>query len=340
MRFVYPIVTSMGFGNNLITLAKAYLIAESCGMRYHAPVWPPSAHMPGSKNGYGSYFPSTISDRMRAKYFSYQYRIQRKLSTRLWPPIVFFHRKDYEKIGVPDVGKACLEHLERLGLAGPSHGLVVMTNGMWGGYLAIKRARVWMEALLLSHANTRRRLAEIENSMGNRLRIGVHIRMGDFLPADAATQNRQGERNLRLPLAWIFRICRQIRKTCDCDIILVTDGTREELLPFLNEFSPIDTIGEPDAALLDLLLLSRSDLVICSNSTYSRIACFLNDRPYVWFADTLIRDPTGKFGYLWKDDGTPMPAWARRHPSIAHLMPKPRADALRWVRIFLNCPLG
>jgi hypothetical protein len=74
----------------------------------------------------------------------------------------------------------------------------------------------------------------------------------------------------------------------------------------------VDIVGQPFTALLGLLLLKSCDVVVCSNSTYSRVACFLNDKPYIWPADTLVSDPSGGYGYLWKDDGTPMPAWSKK----------------------------
>jgi hypothetical protein len=85
----------------------------------------------------------------------------------------------------------------------------------------------------------------------------------------------------------------------------VTDGARDQLQPFLTEIKPLNYLGEPYSDLLGLLLLSRSDLVICSNSTYSRLACFMNDRPYIWISDTLVRDTSDNYGYLWPRNGTP-----------------------------------
>jgi hypothetical protein len=312
MRVVYPTVTSMGFGNNVITLAKAHLIAESCALTYQRPLWPPTEHVAGEARGYGYYLPWTLGDRARVTAFSYLSRLQRKLGVPPWPPCVLFAREDFERTRVMDVGEACRAHLAHSGLDDPAKSVIVTTNGMWGGYGAIKRARPWIEQLLLSHDDTRRRFEEIDRAIGPRLRVGVNIRMGDFLPPTAAAGDRQGERLVRLPLEWFARICRQLRQSADCEIVLVTDGTRDELKPFLDEFHPVDIVGQPFTALLGLLLLKNCDLVVCSNSTYSRVACFLNDRPYIWPADTLVRDGSGGYGYLWHDLGTPNPAWAKK----------------------------
>ena len=311
MRIVYPTVTEQGLGNNLLTIAKAYLIAESCQMRYQAPVWPPTMHVwPPTKNGYGYYFPSTLGDKSRLSLFSYLFRIQRKYHIRIGPPVLHFGKDDYEKSRILDMGEACLAYLKTMELDDPAKSVVLTTTGMWGGYAAIKRARTWLHDLLMSHFDTRRRLEEIEARAEGRLRVAVNIRMRDFKPSTGKFQ--EGERVVRIPLDWFIRACRMIREVCDCAFILVTDGKHDELLPFLNKIHPLEYLGQPYSDLFGVLLLSHSDLVICSNSTYSRLGCFLNDKPYIWFGDTLVRDPSQRFGYLWKDNGTPVPAWAKR----------------------------
>lgn len=305
LRVVYPTVTNCGLGNNLMTVAKAYLIGQSCQMAYQPPVWPPTIHVkPITKNGYGYYFPSSSSDRIRTSLFEYSLRFQRKVRFGGWPPVLFFQREHYESTGIEDIGEACLNYLKTLALDDPRRSVVATTSGMWGGYAAIKRARAWLLRLLLSHSQTRNRLEELEDSIRGRLRIGVNIRMGDFEPWKGKFQ--EGERVVQLPLDWYVRMCRLIRETYDCEFILVSDGTRDQLRPFLDEIRPINYLGEPYSDLLGLLLLSRSDLVVCSNSTYSRFASFLNDKPYIWISDTLVKSPYNNHGYLWKDNGTPM----------------------------------
>jgi hypothetical protein len=304
LRVAYPTVTDCGLGNNLMAVAKAYLIAQSCQLKYQPPVWPPTIHVkPATKNGYGYYFPSSSNDRVRTALFAYSLRLQRKLKFRIGPPVLEFTRESYERTRIQDIGEACLGYLKGLGFHDPVRSVVVTTGGMWGGYAAIKRARVWLQSLLLSHSETRRRLEELEAPAKGRLRIGVNIRMGDFKPWNGTFE--EGERVAQLPLDWYVRMCRLIREACDCEFILVTDGTREQLRPFLDEIRPINYLGQPYSDLLGLLLLSRSDLVVCSNSTYSRLACFLNDKPYIWISDTLVRDRSNGHGYLWKENGTP-----------------------------------
>jgi hypothetical protein len=302
---VYPTVTSCGLGNNLITVAKAHLISESCQMEYQTPVWPPNQHVwPQTRDGYGYYFPTGLSDRVRISVFSYGRRIQQKLSIPFLLPFIYFRREDYQRIGIPDVGEACLKHLEGLGLDKPNKSAVVTTTGMWGDYAAIKRARPWLTDLIMSHGETRERFEKIQEQSRGKLRVGVNIKLGSYAARNGCFQ--EGERIVRLPLEWYTRICRQIREESDCAFILVTDGTAEELKPFLDEIQPIHYLGQPYTDLLGLQLLIHSDLIICSNSTYSRLAFFLNDKPYVWIADTLVKDESGRYGYLWHDRRNPI----------------------------------
>jgi len=308
MRIAYPSVTRMGLGNNLITVAKAYLIADSCGMHYQRPAWPANEHVtPPTSNGYGYYFPASLPERVRLRCLSSLHRIQKRVPIRLGPPVLAFDRPQYEQIGITDVGQACAVYLRSLGLDDHEKSVVVATSGMWGAYAAIRRARSWLRELLWSHAETRRRFEDITARMNGRLRVAVNIKMGSY--GSARGRFEEGERCVRLPLDWFVRVCRLVRQACDCEFVLVTDGTADELEPLLEEIRPVHYLGESYTDVLGLLLLIDSDLVVCSNSTYSRLACFLNDKPYVWIADTLVRHPSGLYGCLWRPDATPMPTW-------------------------------
>lgn len=330
MRIAYPTVTDQGFGNNLITVAKAYLIAQSCEMNYLPPVWPRNLVPP--LHGYDYYFPATILQKIETGLFSYMMRAQRKLGVQIGVPTLYFDRHLYNNISVIDAGEACLAHLKTLGLDDRGRSLVVTTSGMWGGYASIKRARAWLRELIQSHSDTRRRIEEIESLAQGRPKVTVDIKFGAYAPRKKNFE--EGERNSRLPIDWYIRICRKIREVSDCAFILSTDAKREELAPLLNEIQPINYLGQTSTDLMGLLMMIHSDLVVCSNSTYSRLGCFLNDKPYIWIADTLVKDRSGLYGYLWRDNGTPYPAWFK--PAVKSTKESERPDAIR--RCYaLNC---
>lgn len=317
VRVIFPTVTENGFGNNIITLAKAHLIAKSCNLTYQAPVWPYCPHVkPASPNGYGHYFPSTRTDKLKLNALKLLFRVNRRLKSSIPISTLTYGVEDYKQSGIVDVGEACRVYLQQRGLESPSRSLVLTVEGMWGNYLPIKRARNWITHLLSSHANTAQRFEAIRNRVAGKLRIAVHIRMGDFVAREAAGVMKPGERAVRLPMEWYIRVCQQIREHVDANFILLSDGKPEELKPFLDAIRPTHILGEPYQDLLGILLLRESDLIVASNSTYSRLGAFLNDKPYIWPADTLHRDSSGKFGYLWKGLGSAVPSDDRSDPDV------------------------
>ena len=327
MRIAYPTVTIQGFGNNLITVAKAYLIAQSCEMNYLQPVWPRNIVAP--LYGYDYYFPATSLQKIETSLFSYMIRAQRKLGVQIGFPTLYFDKYLYRKIGITDAGEACLAHLKTLGLADRSRSLVVTTSGAWGSLPSIKRARAWLRDLILSHSDSRRRFEEIESLAQGRLKVAVDIKFG----LTPRTNNlEEDQRNVRLPLDWYTRICQKIREVSDCAFILSTDGSREEVLPFLNEIRPINYLGQTCTDLMGLLIMIHSDLVICSNSTYSRLGCFLNDKPYIWIADTLVKDASGLYGYFKRDGAARVSQLSNQQRK--EKIPTPSGDATPSIMLF------
>jgi hypothetical protein len=231
-------------------------------------------------------------------------RAQRKLGTKIGFPTLYFDRKLYGEMGILDAGESCLAYLKRLDLDDPANSVVITTSGMWGGYASIKRARSWLRKLIMSHSDSRRRFEELRSQAHGRPIVTVDIKFG--LHANRTNGLIEGERNYRLPLDWYIRLCKEIRAVADCAFILSTDAKREELRPFLDEIQPINYLGQTGTDLMGLLIMIHSDLVVCSNSTYSRLGCFMNDKPYIWIADTLVRERSGKFAYLWPDGDGPM----------------------------------
>ncbi|HRE49698.1 MAG TPA: hypothetical protein PLD47_18390, partial [Aggregatilineales bacterium] len=160
----------------------------------------------------------------------------------------------------------------------------------------------------------RRRFEAFETATAGRLRVGVHIRCGDFAPRTTTVAIPAGERNVRLPLSWYITLCREIRAVADVQFVLQSDGTPDELRDFLDEFQPHHTLGEPYQDMLGALILSACDLALCSNSTYARLAMYMNDKPYIWSAETLYPDQSGRFGYLWREKDRPLPTADRSDP--------------------------
>ncbi|MCX6322754.1 MAG: hypothetical protein NTZ41_00960 [Sphingobacteriales bacterium] len=120
--------------------------------------------------------------------------------------------------------------------------------------------------------------------------IGMHIRMGDF------RKLKQGEDfarvgHVRTPEHYFVAVVNQIRSISGMylPVSLFTDGYRNEFEEVFS-LTPIKMI-EGNADIVDLLLLSKSKLIITANgSTFSYWAGFLSDAPIIKHPDHLYAD--------------------------------------------------
>jgi Glycosyl transferase family 11 len=115
--------------------------------------------------------------------------------------------------------------------------------------------------------------------------IGVHIRMGDFRKLQAGEQFGNAGA-VRTPEAYFIDVITAIRKIAGTDlpVSVFTDGYKDELRDLLAIGNI--TLVEGNADMVDLLLLSRSRIIVASaNSTFSYWAAFLSDAPAILHPD-------------------------------------------------------
>ncbi len=151
-------------------------------------------------------------------------------------------------------------------------------------FIHLKGHRELVKELLYSVINPAI-LAEVEKSP--KPVIGVHIRMGDF------RKLKQGEDfsrvgHVRTPEHYFIDVVNAIRKINgkSLPVSLFTDGYRHEF----EEIFSLDNITmiEGNADIVDLLLLSRSSILVAANgSTFSYWAGFLADAPLIKHPDHL-----------------------------------------------------
>lgn len=104
----------------------------------------------------------------------------------------------------------------------------------------------------------------------NEQNIGVHIRLGDY--------NEVG----RTPLEWYVNAIKLLQKSDEyvhIQFIIFSDGKDEELKSIL-ELPNCKRANKPNA-LSDILCLSKCQIVIGSNSTFSAWAAFLGRKPFI-----------------------------------------------------------
>lgn len=115
--------------------------------------------------------------------------------------------------------------------------------------------------------------------------IGIHVRMGDFRPL-AENEDFAKVGSVRTPLEYFQNIIRGVREIhgSNLPVTLFSDGQDAELAPLL-QMENVRRSGQ-NAAIVDLLLLARSQVVVTSpSSTFSLWSGFLADAPLILHPD-------------------------------------------------------
>lgn len=137
----------------------------------------------------------------------------------------------------------------------------------------------------LINITRKKNLEEIEVFDGKG--ISIHIRMGDFYTPASEDEIRAGKTNCRLPIEWYISVIEKIRTNVghDVQVNVFSDGTDDEL----RKIMLLKNIKRHyyGSAIADMLALSKSEVLIVSNSTFSLWASYLGRMPTIWFPGTL-----------------------------------------------------
>jgi len=108
--------------------------------------------------------------------------------------------------------------------------------------------------------------------------IGIHVRRGDF-QRPGSNQDFSKTDNMSTPLAWFVESLKSIRSHLSGRVpaVITSDGTPEELSGLLNMENV--RLASTGSAIGDLLVLSRSSLLLASGSSFSAWAAFLGQMP-------------------------------------------------------------
>lgn len=269
-----------GLGNELFPWAKAFLASEALGARLAHPAW--------GLNGrrYHRDFGTARLDWLHQGV------------VKLAMPTIHFDEQAYRATGKDDYQQAVAAFANEHDLSGRRH-FVFAASGMWGGFHAIRKARVFVLSELLK---ARRAVQNVHAVLGQvqagKALIAVHIRRGDFQNADRDGDFR-GRFNVALPLEWYLSTCASIKRSCGDEVqfLLLTDASAGEVQPFIDAFEPLTTFHLQQTACSDLLLMAFADSIVCSVSSYSMWGAFLSNAPYIWCAQNL-QDHQG-YGSLW-----------------------------------------
>ena len=116
--------------------------------------------------------------------------------------------------------------------------------------------------------------------------IGVHVRLGDYLPPGSPPTPGC---HYRLELSWYRQALREVRRVAgsEVDAVVFSDGTDDEVRELLSEENV--TRSPYRSAVTDLLALAESSIIIASCSTFSMWGSFLGQVPAIWHPGSRFR---------------------------------------------------
>ena len=121
--------------------------------------------------------------------------------------------------------------------------------------------------------------ATFEGSVDTDYDIGIHVRLGDFLPSGSDSDHH----SVRQPLEWYENAYRRIVNKYDLKnprTLLFTDEKYDDVK---NQLSTIDLQPDPGInAITSIMNLSRAKYIITSRSTFSMWAVYLNQSHAIW----------------------------------------------------------
>jgi hypothetical protein len=296
LRFCIPRIQGLrgaGLANEMHPWAKAWIASQMLDAHCLHPAWGLNPRH------YHKYFRTSRADWLSNALLAHSL------------PRYRFTERDYIATGATSFDEAIRIWADALDLR-QKRAWILEVDGMWGGYGPIMTARPFLRLQLMQARGSARNLFDFERvTPSEKIRIAVHIRLGDFDRAAPHDETR-GKFNRSIPLEWYIAVCRELQAKLGKGVVsftLLTDGTPEETALFEREFTPYTSRHLHNTVCSDLLLLSSADLLVCSPSSFSMMAAFLSASPYIWFKPQLT--VIGGFLSVWghepqqQRDGSP-----------------------------------
>jgi hypothetical protein len=259
-----------GLGNEIIPWAKAFLASRALNISLRRKSWGLN------RRGYRSLFGSSPFD----------WIIERS-EMALWPNVIF-GESEYLKTGIIEYGAAIKSWSDSINLLERKR-FVLVTPGMFGGYLSIRSARTFIRQQMLMARDVVENAHELqERCRGGGPLIAVHIRIGDFSsPVDG--RMKRSSFNNTIPIEWYRKVCTGISKRFgeSARFMLFSDTWSKEVLSLRDALRAETTVNQRHSVCSDLISMSSADCLVCSISSFSMAAAFLGDSPYVWYAPQL-----------------------------------------------------
>lgn len=274
MAIVRAVIGGNGFGNEFLYLAKALTVAIDLKLNVWLPHW----------RGAYRQLPPSLNEKSLLVYrlHNLKYRL-------LGYKSLVFDKKLYDTTNETSISKAVTAYFqkEKLDL---SSKLILSFPDLDVGIPSVAHRLEYLRSLLMCDRKIARAVyTNLDKMRGRPLKIGVHIRQGDFedeLPLGETWQENQW--NTRIPLAWYTHIAALLQQKYgkECVFFLATNDLNEGVASFITQFEPITgTATETRSCydLVDLLTLSYCDLLVTSYSWFSHWAAGFSNRPYVHY---------------------------------------------------------
>jgi len=273
MRVVVARRTGMrgaGLGNELLPWAKGMIASRVLSARLVGPSWGLN-----DRNYHRNFRTSRLDF------------VAEDILARL--PHYAFTEKDYFENGVVDFGQAVALWAEQRGLLRKSH-YIVTVDGLYGGFPAIWNARAMVSAKLIESRDAWRNLYEAASALDPRkLFVALHMRLrGDF--TEVADSEMRGRFNVLTPRKWYLEVCEALQHRFGdrIEFRVFTDCGGPDFDEVVRRFNPGQTKQQGLTECSDLLLMAQADLRVCSVSSYSLVASWLSDGPYIWYEPQLL----------------------------------------------------
>jgi hypothetical protein len=202
-----------------------------------------------------------------------------------------FTVRDYIESGEVDFGAAIECWAGRHGLLQKKH-FIVTVDGMYGGYVSIHNARPFLWAKLLNSRDAIRNVYQVASKFdGRKLFVAVHMRFGGDFTRLNERESARGQFNIFIPGEWYLRACQALVDELGDSVQFhfFTDRGGPEFDEAIRRFNPGQVRQPGLTECSDLVLMAQADLRICSISSYSLVASFLSDGPYLWYEPQLTR---------------------------------------------------
>lgn len=253
-----------GLGNEVFPWAKAYLGARALG---HAHLEPPWRLNPRR-------YDKDLETSLPA---SIQYLAARVL------PHADVTREVYNSTGCVDY----FEAMKRLPSSIEASGKPVLlhSSAMSGGYLAIRRAKPFLRSRLLGSPPAVAARERLSTRTTAAVRVAVHVRGGDFQSSDGVQAKTF---NQALPIEWYRAQVETLEAALSLplEVLVATDSDPTAVVSALT-IGAMKPLAIGTSSIADLAVLADADLIISSVSSFSLLASFLSESPYVWHRDQL-----------------------------------------------------